>query len=180
MISFEDALFGKLMWEVGVSGALDKELEQALAEEDPLCDVTLELAYSRDDPNAQLKALNKFLSGVPTESIDIDAVAERLLDFFAKKYSSDPKDLKSVSEMMWKTALYSELQDDNDLIDHLYYVGDYYYSQVEIGILPENDYRECLEALLYRREIVSPWKGYAPKQGIFTSIKNIFAKRDRR
>lgn len=175
MISFEDALFGKLMLEAGVSGALDKELEQALAEEDPLRDVTLELAYSRDDPNAQLKALNKYLSAVPMDRIDTDSVAERVIGFFREKYENDPKDLKALSDMMCRTAVNSGLREENALINHLDAVGDYY-SLVEDGILPENHFRESLEALLYERVFVSPWNGLAVKPGIFARLKRLLTK----
>ncbi len=91
MFSPEDVLFYKLMLESGCPELLDEALDAALKEEDPLSEVVLDLAYSGEDENARLSALNKYLENVPDNKIDADAVVDRIFGLFIEKYESIDK-----------------------------------------------------------------------------------------
>lgn len=187
MISFEDALYFKLLLEVGVSDVPDDYLEKALEEEEPLSDVALELAYSGGDRNAQLTALNKYLSGAKADRIDIASVVDRVFDRFVHEYESIDKNeyyLNSINGLVdsmyrtYRSADASGFFENNAEIKHFNVIDDYYQLACD-GVIPESDFRECLEALLYKREFVSPWKRYTPRPGLFERIKRLFAKRGR-
>ena len=194
MFSPEDVLFYKLMLESGCPELLDEALDAALKEEDPLSEVVLDLAYSGEDENARLSALNKYLENVPDNKIDVDAVVDRIFGLFIEKYESIDKSegyLKSIDgfmALMWSTyCSASEVRclEGNFLINWFSALSDYYelteegipYGEPGDGIIGESAFRESLEALLYKRERVSPWRPDPPKRGLIDMIRSLFSKR---
>lgn len=194
MFSPEDVLFYKLMLESGCPELLDKALDAALKEEDPISEVVLDLAYSGEDENARLTALNKYLENVPDNKIDADAVVDRIFGLFIEKYESIDKSkgyLKSINgfmALMWRTyCSASEVRclEGNFLINWFSALSDYYelteegipYGEPGDGIISESAFRESLEALLYKRERVSPGWPDPPKRGLIDMIRSLFSKR---
>ena len=156
MLTLEEAFYHKLLLEVGVTGELEPVLDRLLAEEEPLSDVTLRLAYCHGDPNEQLSALNEYLAGVPFESMDTNTVFEKLKAYFRKAYEADPDDLKRLSELMYRISL-STGHELEDPWFQLWMIGEYY-DCVEDRSMNIDDFRERLVAFLYRGENVYPWK----------------------
>lgn len=183
-MSTEDALFYKILLESGCPEELDEALGRALEEENPLSDVVLDLAYSGEDQNSRLSALNKYLESVPPERIDTDAVVDRIFEFYIEKYNKIDKNegyIKNVNgfmAMIFGTYLSTaELKclEDNSLLNYFKTLSDYY-ELTEEGIIEENAFRECLEALLYKKERSSLWRPVAQKKSLLDLIKSLFSK----
>lgn len=182
MLTNEEAFYHKLLLEAGVTEELDPVVDRLLAEEEPLSDVALRLAYCHGDPNEQLSALNEYLSGVAFESIDTNAVLEKLKAFFRKTYEADPDDLKRLSDLMYRISLRTGLEHEGSWFQ-LWMIGEYYVC-VEDRSMNIDDFRERLIAFLYRGENVYPWKAdqaqakHDKKPGILLKLrKMLFGKR---
>lgn len=184
MLTNEEAFYHKLLLEAGITDELEPVIDCLLAEEEPLSDVTLRLAYGRDDPNEQLSALNEYLDGVPFESMDTNAVFEKLREYFRKTYEAAPDNLKRLSDLMYHISLSTEHEHDEPW-QQLWAIGDSY-DLVEDGILSVDEYREHLIAFLYRNEFVYPWKAdqgqakYEKKPRLFSMIREILFGRNRK
>lgn len=156
MLTNEEAFYHKLLLEAGVTEELDPVVDRLLAEEEPLSDVGLRLAYCHGDPNEQLSALNEYLYGVSFESMDTNAVLEKLKAFFRKTYEADPDDLKRLSDLMYRISLRTGHEHEGSWFQ-LWMIG-IYYGCVEDRSMHIDDFRERLIAFLYRGENVYPWK----------------------
>ena len=185
MLTHEEAFYHKLLLEVGVTGELEPVLDRLLAEEEPLSDVTLRLAYCHSDPNEQLSALNEYLSGVSFESMDTNAVFEKLRAYFRKAYEADPDDLKRLSGLMYRISNRTGHELEEPWFQ-LWMVGEYYDCVEDLSMHPD-DFRERLVAFLYRGEKVYPWKTdqaqakHGKKLGILPKLRELlFGKREGR
>lgn len=194
MFTSEDVLFYKLMLEAGCPELLDDDLNKALTEEDPLSEVVLDLAYSGDDDNSRLSALNRYLENVPYDRIDGNAVVDKIFGLFIEKYESIDKSedyLKSIDgfmALMWRTycsASKVKCLEANYLINYFSALSDYFalteydipYEERDQGIIGESAFRESLEALLYKRERINPWNPDPPRRGLVDWIVSLFSKR---
>lgn len=156
MLTNEEAFYHKLLLEAGETEELEPVIDRLLAEEEPLSDVTLRLAYCHGDPNEQLSALNEYLSGISFESMDTNTVFEKLKAYFRKAYEADPDDLKRLSKLMYRISN----RTGHDLEEpwfQLWMIGEYYDCVEDLSMHPD-DFRERLVAFLYRGEKVYPWK----------------------
>lgn len=156
MLTNEEAFYHKLLLKAGVTEELDPVVDRLLAEEEPLSDVALRLAYCHGDPNEQLSALNEYLAGVPFESIDTNAVFEKLREYFRKEYEAAPDNLKRLSDLMYRISERTGHELEEPWYQ-LWMIGEYYVC-VEDRSINIDDFRERLIAFLYRGENVYPWK----------------------
>ena len=156
MLTHEDAFYHKLLLETGLPGELEPVIDRLLNEEGPLSDVTLRLAYCHGDPKEQLAALNEYLSGVSFESMDTNAVFEKLKAYFRKAYEADPDDLKRLSGLIYRISNRTGHELEEPWFQ-LWMIGEYYDCVEDLSMHPD-DFRERLTAFLYRGEKVYPWK----------------------
>ena len=182
MLTHEEAYYQKLLIEVGVTGELEPVVDRLLAEEEPLSDVALRLAYCHGNTNEQLSALNEYLSGVSFEIMDTNAVFEELKAYFCKAYEADPDGLKRLSKLMHQISNRTGHEHEEPWFQ-LWMVGEYF-NCVEDSSMSIDDFRERLIAFLYRGEKVYPWKAdqgqvkHEKKPRLFSRLKELIFGRN--
>lgn len=170
MLSYEDAMYHKLLLEADVKGELRPVIDRLLAEEEPLSDVALALAYAGDDANKQLSALNEYLSKADEAEIDMETIRNKLMEYFRGRYEKDPDDIGELVGLMSHVGMDSEYAYKN--WPHMCICGDYYELSVE-GILSPEEFKAYFLSVLYGGEIIDPWDGLKKKAGLIGRIKRI-------
>ena len=90
-MTFEYAAYFKLLLLCGYNDELQKYIDTALIEQNPISDIVLELSTSSSDDKKMLSALNEYLLQVKDTGIDYDkTVFELVMSFLKIKYIEEP------------------------------------------------------------------------------------------
>ncbi len=154
MLTYEDALFHKLLLESGETGELEPAIDRLLSEEEPLSEVVLQLAYAGGDPKKQLSALNGYLREAPEGSVDTDAVFHRLAEYLRRLYQADPSDLRRIGTLMYEFARNAGLGHDYPWYE-LEQLGDCS-ELIDEDLIEPAEYARSVENYLYKGELVYP------------------------
>ena len=147
-MTFERALYHKLMLEIGLTESFDRELDELLEREDPLSNLVLDLSTCGGDRNKQIHVLNEFIISVSPEEVDKDAVFSWVAGDLLTYYEKNPDDLKHFLRTMRSVAESSGF-DAEAPWDSMWSMYDYYFFDViELGRITEERLREALVALL--------------------------------
>ena len=176
MLTYEDALYHKMLLEVGVTDELGQTVERLLAEEAPLSDIALRLGYANGDPNEQLSALNEYLASAPEGGIDEEAVLAKLTVYLKKVYEADPDDLKGIADLMYRMTVNTGRQHDAPW-QRLWLLGDLY-DLVEQDLFSEEEYRQRVRALLYGEAPADRPNAPEKKRGVFGWLKKLLGKHE--
>lgn len=171
VFTYEDALYHKLLLEAGVTDELLPAVERLLAEEEPLSEVAVDLAYANDDANKQLSALNEYLSKADERSLNMDTVLEKLMGYFRKTYEKNTNAPDGLINIMYSVGMHDQYTYDN--WQQLWMLNDYYCLSLD-GTITKNSFKECLEAYLYKGMILDPLAMAIPKRkpDLLERIKN--------
>ncbi|MBQ1632555.1 MAG: hypothetical protein II049_07015 [Clostridia bacterium] len=150
MLTYEEALFYKVMLGAGMDVHFASFLDRLLAEEDPLSDVTLALSAARRDVNAVIHVLKEYLLTAKEGQINTKAAFDRVVGYLKERYEADPDRLKDLSQTMHVIAFSSEQPYEEPW--YQLYMASEEYDMVEIKVLQESEYREYLEAFLYEKK----------------------------
>lgn len=167
MLTYEDALFHKLLLEAGVTNEFAPLIDRMLAEEEPLSELALELAYSGADANKQLAALNAFLSRASELSVDMDEVYAKLIGYFRSRYELAPDDVDALVGAMYRVGMNPEYAYDN--WPQLWTCSDYYILSLD-GVIAPDKFKAYLLSILYGGECIDPWEPHR-KPGLIERLK---------
>ena len=108
-MTFEHAVYFKLLLLCGYNDELQKYIDNALIEQSPLSDIVLELLTSSSDDKKMLSILNEYLLQIKDTDIDYDkTVFELVMSFLKTKYYEESMPMAEITSLMYKLAVYTE------------------------------------------------------------------------
>lgn len=146
-MTYEYAVFFKVLLLCGYKNELQAYIENALIEQNPLSDIILELSQTNDNDKTILSVLNQYLSNVNDTDIDYDnGVFNLIMDFLKKEYTSGNLGIKETTDLMYKIALNTnrELQEPWQT---MYFLGDFY-GQAEEGYFDMADFKRKFDLFI--------------------------------
>ena len=103
-MTYEQAVFFKILLSLGYREELNAFINTALEAEEPLSDIILELSFAENDLNRQISLLNEYIISAST-AVDYDgAVFSLLLDFLRKRRLSGMS-VEETSVLMHRAAI---------------------------------------------------------------------------
>lgn len=146
-MTYEQAVYYKLLVLSGHSEELQVFLDKALETEEPINDIVLRLAFSGSDDNKTLSVLNEYISRADDKAIDYDgAVCRMLLSFLRKKHNDNSLSMAEITKLMYEFACNSD-RTDNEPWYTMFCMNDYY-SGARSGYYDENTFLHQFNALL--------------------------------
>ena len=171
-MTFEYAVYLKLLLLCGYNDELQKYIDNALIEQNPLSDIVLELSTSSSDDKKMLSTLNKYL--LKTNDIDIDydkTVFELVISFLKIKYYEESMPMAEITSLMYKLAVCTERYFDEPW-HTMYLMGDLF-DEAESGYIDKKDY-QC-KFIAFLNEGVC-FCDYPPVQAKESILKKILRK----
>lgn len=102
-MTYEQAIFFRILLSLGYCERLNKFLNEALEEQEPISNIVLELAFVGGDKNKILSLLNAHTAGNEHE-IDYTQVFSMLLEFFGEMRKQGAE-IKEITALMYRAAL---------------------------------------------------------------------------
>ena len=148
MITHEDAYYFMVLLNLGISDEYDKCLDLHLENENPLSEIVMNLALCGSDVNKTIACLLSYSKQAPT---DYSEVCTRLRMFLKKGHESGKYTTAETVNMMYRFAIVHGDPADCDF-NHgwqdMFYLEEYY-SLVEDGIIPRENFDRAFYAFLY-------------------------------
>ena len=168
-MTYEYAVYFKLLLLCGYKDELAQYVDVALAEQDPLSDIILELATTGPDDKKILAVLNKYLLQVKDSDIDYDnAVFDLILSFLKRKYTEDAMPMKNITRLMYRLSLHTNRYlDDPWYTMHLMHD---LFDDAEIGYISKADYQRTFDAFINDKVCVRNSLISQPKESFFIRI----------
>ena len=139
-MTFEYAVYFKLLLLCGYNDELQKYIDNALIEQNPLSDIVLELSTSSSDDKKMLSTLNEYLLQVKDTDIDYDkTVFELVMSFLKIKYIEESMPMVDITSLMYKLAVYTDRYFDEPWYT-MYFMGDLF-DEAESGYIDKKDYQ---------------------------------------
>ena len=171
-MTFEYATYFKLLLLCGYNDELQKYIDIALIEQNPISDIVLELSTSSSDDKKMLSALNEYLLQVKDTDIDYDkTVFELVMSFLKIKYIEESMPMADITRLMYKFAVYTEHYFDEPWYT-MYFMGDLF-DDAESGYIDKNDFQRKFIAFLNEGICLCD---YPPVQAKESFIKKILWK----
>lgn len=170
----EDAFYYENLLVLGFSDEYDRWLNSFLEKEDPLNDITLDLACCGSDYNKTISVLMKYRM---EQQVDEASVCNRLRHFLKRAFESKQMDKWQVCSAMYTIA--SHIGDPGDfdpgVWEDMFYFW-YYYSLAKDGILAWESFDSAFFAYLYNGIPPTSEKlwGNSRKLTFFERIKRLF------
>ena len=175
MLTWEEALYQKMLLEAGVADELTPVIDRMLAEEDPLSDAAVDLAFAEVDQERLLTVLNEYLSKADAAAIDMGAVYGRLKGYFRTVYERDREDIGGLVKLMQCIGTGSEYALEN--WRRLCECAEYYERSLDGTVSPEK-FREELEGFLFGVDSIGSRKAQQTvpdSADIFARLKALLA-----
>lgn len=168
-MTYEYAVYFKLLLLCGYKDELAQYVDVALAEQDPLSDIILELATTGPDDKKILAVLNEYLLQVKDSDIDYDnAVFDLILSFLKRKYMEDAMPMKNITRLMYRLSLHTNRYLDDPW--YTMYLMDDLFDDAEIGFISKADYQRTFDAFINDKVCVSFPLFKQPKESFFKRI----------
>ena len=168
-MTYEYAVYFKLLLLCGYNDELAQYVDVALAEQDPLSDIILELATTGPDDKKILAVLNEYLLQVKDSDIDYDnAVFDLILSFLKRKYIEDAMPMGNITRLMYRLSLHT-----NRYLDEPWYTMyrmDDLFDDAEIGYISKADYQRTFDAFINDKICVSDSLIPQPKESFFRRV----------
>lgn len=124
-MTYEYAVYCKLLLLCGYTDELYSFIDQALIEQNPISPVVLDLSSAGTDKNKLLSVLNAYLLDVKDSDIDYDeTVFHLVLSFLNRKYTQEAMPMAELTKLMCHIV---------DYTDRLY--DDPWHTMFDLGIL---------------------------------------------
>lgn len=138
-MTYEYAVYLKLLLLCGYNEELEKYIDTALIEQDPLSDIVLELSTASSNDKKLLSILNEYLLQVKDTDIDYnETVFDLVIAFLKTKYNEESMPMAEITSLMYKLAVYTERYWDEPW-HTMYFMGDLW-DEVESGFIDKQDY----------------------------------------
>ena len=168
-MTFEYATYFKLLLLCGYNDELQKYIDIALIEQNPISDIVLELSTSSSDDKKMLSALNEYLLQVKDTDIDYDkTVFELVMSFLKIKYIEESMPMADITRLMYKFAVYTEHYFDEPWYT-MYFMGDLF-DDAESGYIDKNDFQRKFIAFLNEGICLCDYPPVQAKESILKKI----------
>lgn len=147
-MTYEYAAYLKLLLLCGYPDELQKYIDDALAEQDSLSDVVLELSTVGDDPKKRLSVLNEYLCRAKESNIDFDKrVFDLIMSFLSRKYYDDAMPMREITDLMYRLSVHTERCDGEPWYT-MNVLGDLWY-EAETGFLDKEDFLHKFQSFMH-------------------------------
>lgn len=168
-MTYEGAMYYKLLLEADITDPLDDELDRLLEIEDPLSDIVLELTTCNSDRERQISILGEYISKAEPDSIDSSVVADMIIAFFRDMHEKDPDDIDNITKLMEKVATHSDKPQEEpwyslNVMNELYCFG------------TRENFEKMFRDLLYHKIYLTTQEPDKPKEKNFVmKLRNVIA-----
>ncbi len=146
-MTYEYAEYFKLLLLCGYKDDLQQYIDNALAEQDPISDIVLELNEAGTDDKKMLSILNEYLRHIKNSDIDYDeSVFNLVMSFLKRKYNTRSMSMKSITDLMYQLAVHTEQYSDEPWYT-MYTLSDLF-DEAESGYIDKSDYQSKFEAFI--------------------------------
>lgn len=168
-MTYEYAVYFKLLLLCGYTDELEQYLDTALEEQDPLSDIVLELSFTGSDNGKKLLVLNEYILQVQDCDIDYDkSVFNLVMAFLKRKYIEDNMPMKSIVDLMYTIAEYTEryfYEPWNTM-----YLMDDLFSEAEAGYIDKDDFKRKFDAFINDNICFCDYPPVLPKESLFKRL----------
>ena len=147
-MTYEYAVYYKLLLLCGYTDELYNFIDQALIEQDPISPVVLDLSSAGTNKNKLLSALNAYLLDVNDSDIDYDGTVFHLvLAFLQRKYTQEAMSMAELTKLMYHIATHTNRVYDDPwhTMSVLYLLLD----EAESGYIDKESYLHQFHAFLH-------------------------------
>lgn len=167
-MTYEQAAYFRLLILCGYRDELNKFIDDALAEQNPLSNVILDLSSAGLDDKKTLSALNEFLRQREA-SIDWDhSVFDMIMEFLRKQCIYVGLPMKRVTDLMYQLAVCTDRYDAEPW-STMYYMGDLF-SEAEAGYIDKADFRRKFDGFITQGICLSDYTPVSTKESIIKTI----------
>lgn len=167
-MTYEYAVYFKLLLLCGYKDEMEQYVDNALAEQNPLSDIVLELAMAGSDDKKILSVLNEYLMQVNDSDIDYNkTVFDLVISFLKREYVEYAMPMKAITDLMHRIAYYTERYFE-DPWHTMYIMGDLFY-EAEEGYTDKEDYQRKFDAFL-NDNICCSYPIALPKETFFKKL----------
>ena len=177
-MTYEYATYFKLLLLCGYKDEMEQYLDTALAEEDPLSDIILELSLTGSDDKKKLSVLNEFLLQVKDSDIDYDeSVFKLVMAFLKRKYTEEAMSMKEITDLMHQISVYTERYLEEPW-NTMYLMGDLFLEAKAGYYIDKEDYMRKFDAFINDNICFCDYPPALTKVPFFKRLKNrIFRNR---
>ena len=161
-MSYEYAVYYKLLLLCGYADELCAYVDTALAEENPLADIVLELSTVGNDRNTALSVLNDYLRQVEDADIDYAAVFSLVLEFLNRQHSGGMS-MESLTNLMYRLAICTERYEDEP-----------WQTDAQTGYIDKETYRQWFVSFM-RGEVCS-WTPLHPRNTLGNTLHRCWSR----
>ena len=166
---YEYAVFFKLLLLCGYKADMERYLDTALVEQEPLSDIVLELSLARSDDKKQLSLLNEYLLQAKDADIDYDqSVFELVMQFLKRIYTENAISMKDITNLMCRIAVHTDRYFDEPWFT-MYIMSDLF-CEIETGLVDKDVYQRKFDAFLYDHICCCDYPHAQPKESFFKKL----------
>ena len=162
MLSFEQALYYKLLCQLGCTEEIDAYVEEELLKKEDCEGILLDLAWCASDLGKYVEVLTAYLKGAVVDNL---LVCQMLKDFVARRYDTMDFEIETCAKILYQFAVMSEKYTE-DGFDEMYRIG----IEFEEVIDGHGDwwvFEEALWAYLFENEKYDYHDWYEEKKVLF-------------
>lgn len=119
MLSFEQALYYKLLCQLGYTEEIDAYIEEELLKKEDCEGILLELAWCASDLGKYVEVLTAYLKGAEVDNL---LVCQMLKEFVARRYDAMDFEIETCAKTLYQFAVMSE-KDAEEGFDEMYRIG---------------------------------------------------------
>lgn len=119
MLSFEQALYYKLLCQLGYTEEIDAYIEEELLKKEDCEGILLDLAWCASDLGKYVEVLTAYLKGAEVDNL---LVCQMLKEFVARRYDAMDFEIETCAKTLYQFAVMSE-KDAEEGFDEMYRIG---------------------------------------------------------
>lgn len=168
-MTYDYAVFFKLLLLCGYKDELEQYIDTALEEQDPISDIVLELSCAGFDDKKKLSILNEYLLQAKDSDIDYDqSVFKLVMSFLKRKYIEDAMSMKDITDLMYQIALHTERY-LNEPWNTIYSMG-VLFDEAEEGYIDKDDYKRKFDTFINDNICFCDYPTEPPKESLFKRL----------
>ena len=168
-MTYEYAVYFKLLLLCGYQEELQQYINQALLEQDPISDIVLSLSIAGNDKNVILSVLNEYLLQAKDTDIDYNqTVFDLVISFLQKKYHDHLLSIKSITQLMYYLALYTDRYLDEPW--YTMYCMEDLLDEANAGCIDKEDFLLKFEAFINNKTLLCDDPPVFPKENLFKRL----------
>lgn len=168
-MTYEYAVYFKLLLLCGYQEELQQYIDKALIEQNPVSDIILTLSTAGDNKKIILSVLNEYLFQVKDADIDYNGIVFNLvMSFLQTKYRDNLLPIKSIAELMYRFALYTERYIDEPW-STMYCLSNLF-DEAEAGYIDKDDFMLKFEAFINNKTLLCNYQSVIQEENFFKRL----------